>query len=174
VNVTRILGVTALAAGIAGGSLFAQASKGPQAPPAQATAPAKAEPREQGGGRGGMVWWKDAQVVKELSLTPVQVEKINGLYESRNRAMTSASEEHNRILAELDATMKERKAKPSEIEALAKRATYPHFELDVSRTVMLYRMLLVLTPEQHAKFSRLQERRGGGRGMGPGGNPAPR
>jgi Spy/CpxP family protein refolding chaperone len=86
----------------------------------------------------------------------------------------SDADEHRRLMEELDATIRARKAKPSEIEALAQRATYPHFKLDVSRTVMLYRMYLVLTPEQYAKLTELFERRGRGRGMGQGGNPASR
>ena len=176
VNVTRILAVSALAAGLVGGNLLAQSStKGQQTPPASGASKA-AEPRRDGqsqSGRGPYFWWKDPQVVKELSLTQIQTDKIALIYERRPRMIKSDAEEYDRLMAELDLMIKERKAKPQEIEAQAQKMTYPHFKIDVSRTRMLYEMLLVLSPEQHQKFDRLEQQRRG-RGPGPVGNSVPR
>jgi Spy/CpxP family protein refolding chaperone len=178
VNVTQILAIGALAAGVAGGSLLAQGSapaKGQSPAPSGTAKPA--EPRRdgpmRGAGAGPMAWWKDTSIVKELGLTTSQVDKIDQIYERRQRMIKADAEEWNRLNAELDLMMKERKVKASEIEAHAMRMTYPHFKIDVSRTRMLYDMLLVLTPEQHQKFDRLEQQRRG-RGPGPVGNPAPR
>ena len=60
--------------------------------------------------------------------------------------------------------IRERTARPGEVEAQARRLMYPRLDIDVSRTRMLYEMSLVMSADQNTKmramFDRLdQERR---------------
>ena len=70
--------------------------------------------------------------------------------------------------------MAERTVKPDEIEEQARRLSYPHLEIDISRFRMLYEILRVMTPEQIAKMNAMFEReRGRGRGQNGSGNGNP-
>jgi Spy/CpxP family protein refolding chaperone len=186
VNVTRILSVVALLTGMVGGSLLADGAKDPAQSqgqqPSTTAAPRQGDvrraPSQNSRGASGSdvrPWWKDAQTVKELALTPVQVDKIDRIYEERQRAIKTEADEHQLLMVELNRVLKEKKAKPSDVEALARKLTYPHLRIDVSRIRMLYEMSLVLKPEQQEKFDRLEnERRERGRGPGPGRNSGTR
>jgi Spy/CpxP family protein refolding chaperone len=179
-NVTRILTVAILAAGAFGVSLMAHGRQDSKTQQGQTSAaPKQGDSGRSQGSRSGprfgdvMPWWKDPEIVKELALTPMQVAKINGIYERRQRAIKTTADEFERLRTDLDRMIKERKVKPSEIEAQARKLTYPHLEIDISRIKMLYEMSLELKPEQQEKFDKLESARRG-RGPGPGRNSGPR
>jgi Spy/CpxP family protein refolding chaperone len=146
------------------------------ASPVQQNAPSAPRPTNGRGSPGLDVraWWKDPQMAKEVGLTPVQIQKIDHIYEQRQRQIRPWVDEYNRQKAELDRMMRERTARPEDIEAQARRLTYPHLDIDVSRIRLLYEMSRVLTAEQNAKLDAMFERerrdRDQGRGRGPGGN----
>jgi hypothetical protein len=131
--------------------------------------PAGGGPAQPGSGRGPEVggvraWWKDPDMVKEVGLVTDQIGKIDRLYEQRQRQIKPMVDEYNKLNGELNLMLRERTAKPSEIEAQARRLMFPRYEIDVSRTKMLYEMSRVLSADQNTKlramFDRMdQERR---------------
>jgi len=125
-----------------------------------------AQPSQGRGGPGQDVrpWWKDAVMAKEVGLTPAQIMKIDRIFEMRQKQIRAKADEYTKIKADLDRMMRERTAKPEEVEEQARRLMYPRFDIDVSRWRLLYEMSLVMSADQNARmramFDRLdQERR---------------
>jgi Spy/CpxP family protein refolding chaperone len=174
--------VAALLAGFSAGHVLADGPKS-HFQTQVATPTKQGDTRRDGPGRGGPPgqdvgrWWKDPQMVKELGLTPMQIGKIDRIYENRQRQIKNDVDEYNTLKAELDRLFRGRTAKPEEVERQARRLSYPSQTIIVSRTKMLYEMSMVLTAEQNGKFDQLERQRRErerGRGPGPGGNSGPR
>jgi Spy/CpxP family protein refolding chaperone len=150
------------------GAVASRVTGAPQhsaAAPAQ-PAPQTTAPATQGRGPGQDVrpWWKDPLMAKEVGLTPVQVTKIDRIFDIRQKQIKAKADEYTKLKADLDRMMRERTAKPEEIEEQARRVMYPRLDIDVSRWRMLYEMSQVMSAEQNtrmrAMFDRLdQERR---------------
>jgi Spy/CpxP family protein refolding chaperone len=127
---------------------------------------------QDGSGRGGPAgqdvrpWWKDPAMAREVGLTQAQIARIDRLYELRQKQIQPKADEYNRQKEELDRMMRERTAKPSEVEEQARRWTYPHLDIDVSRLKLLYEISLVMTPEQNSKMRAMFDRERAGRGRG--------
>ena len=120
-------------------------------------------------------WWRDAEMARELGLTPTQISKLNRLYEQRQRQIQPMVDEYKRLKAELDQMFRDRTAKPEDVEMQARRLTYPQMEVVVSRVRLLYDMSRVITPDQNQKLQAIfdrerREQQERGRGRGPGGN----
>ena len=182
VRAALLVGVVA-AAGFAlmrGGVLLAThsgtASAQMRVAAAQQTHPPPAEPRRDQGGRGvpgapePRAWWRDAQMAKEVGLTPAQIARIDKLYESRQKQIQPKLDEYNQLKTDLDRMFREHAVTPEEMEAQARRMTYPQMDIVVSRLRLLYEMSRVMTPEQNDKlraiFDRERRQQGRGRGMG--------
>jgi Spy/CpxP family protein refolding chaperone len=101
-------------------------------------------------------------------LTPQQVAKIDRLYDQRVKAVDPFVVEEQKQRAELERMIGDRIVDPSVIELQVGRVEAPHAKVWESRIVMLYRMWLVLTPDQYTKFQAYRERTGRGRSGGGG------
>jgi hypothetical protein len=101
-------------------------------------------------------------------LTPQQVAKIDRLYDQRVKAVDPFVVEEQKQHTELLRMIRERVVDPSVIELQAGRVEALHGKLYESRIVMLYRMWLVLSPDQYTKFQAYYERTGRGRSGGGG------
>jgi len=128
--------------------------------------------RNGGLGRGGpgrgpgqdvRPWWKDPAMAHEVGLTKDQIAKIDRVYEQRQAQIKPKVDEYNKQRDELNRMMRERTAKPAEVEEQARRLSYPRLEIDVSRAKMLYEMSQVMTAEQNtrmrAMFDRMDQER---------------
>ena len=118
----------------------------------------------------GSPWWKDEKVQKELSLTPRQVQRINGIFESRVRQITPFHNDYLKQLAELDRMTIERVVDEPTYTIQVGRVEALRSKLSETRTVMLYRFYRELDPTQYQKLSEMWDR--GRRGLG--GAPSPR
>jgi hypothetical protein len=101
-------------------------------------------------------------------LTPQQVAKIDRIYDQRAKAVDPFVVEEQKQHAELQRMIRERVVDPSVIELQVDRVEAPHAKVWESRIVMLYRILLVLSPDQYTKFQAYYERTGRGRSGGGG------
>ena len=137
----------------------------PQTPASQTPAP---QAPAAGPGRGPEVggvraWWKDPDMAKEVGLAADQIAKIDRLYDQRQKQIKPMVDEYTKLNGELNVMLRERTAKPSEIEALARRLMFPRYEIDVSRYKMLYEVSRVLSADQNNKlramFDRMDEQR---------------
>ena len=96
-------------------------------------------------------WWKTESIVKDLQLTPKQVEKIDRIF---NETVPELRE-HNRTLAEHEAALSRLiKENASEVKVgvqigLVESARARHVTV---RQTMLYRMRNIITPDQRTKF----------------------
>ena len=118
----------------------------------------------------------------EVGLTKDQIAKIDRIYEQRQAQIKPKVDEYNKQRDELNRMMRERTAKPAEVEEQARRLSYPRLEIDVSRAKMLYEMSQAMTAEQNtrmrAMFDRMDQERDAmfkryeqERARGRGGNP---
>lgn len=145
-------------AGLTGHDTDLQA--GTKAPAPQTSAPqAPGSGPARGPEVGGVrAWWKDPDMAKEVGLAADQIAKIDRLYEGRQKAIKPMVDEYNKLTAELNVMVLERTARPSEVEVQARRLMFPRYEIDVSRTKMLYEMSRVLSADQHTKLRAMFER----------------
>jgi Spy/CpxP family protein refolding chaperone len=95
-------------------------------------------------------WWKDPMVIKEIRLTPEQSAKIDALWRKRETEMHASSKEYERQKDELNRLMAERKVGVDVIGVQHDRVEAQRTTLNKSRTVMIYQISLILTPEQNA------------------------
>jgi len=136
----------------------------PSSQPVPAQSGTAASPGRGGPGQDVRPWWKDAGMAREVGLTPVQIAKIDRIFDQRQKQIKPKADEYTKIKADLDRMMRERTAKPEEVEEQARRLMYPRLDIDVSRWRMLYEMSLVMSVDQNTKmramFDRMdQERR---------------
>ena len=104
-------------------------------------------------------WWKDAEVQKELRLSAHQVSKIDKIWTASMPAMVAARKEMDPLEAELSRLIRENTADEKLVALQIDRVEARRSEINKARSLMLYRMHRVLTPEQYQSLTKLQERR---------------
>jgi Spy/CpxP family protein refolding chaperone len=110
-------------------------------------------------------------MAKEVGLTAAQITRINKLYELRQKQIQPKLDEYNQLKTDLDRMFRDHTVDPAEVEAQARRMTYPQMDIVVSRIRLLYEMSRVMTPEQNEKLRAIFEReRREDRGRGQGRN----
>lgn len=112
-------------------------------------------------------FWQDEDVVKELSLGPEKVKRINSYYGSRQRNLKAFVDEYVKQRDLLNKMTEERAVDADTYALQVKKVEMLRSELFESRTVMLYRIYLELRPDQYQKLREIMDRRRGGRGGGP-------
>jgi Spy/CpxP family protein refolding chaperone len=141
--------------------------------------PAAQQPAGRQGGQSGQPqqnqftfsweWWKDEAVKKEMQLTPEQLRNISNLYDRRVRDMKPMDEAYQKERKELDKMSSERLVEVSVYSIQVSRVEALRTELFKTRTVMLYQIHRMLTPEQIKKLDEIRDRRRArvNRGGGP-------
>jgi Spy/CpxP family protein refolding chaperone len=104
-------------------------------------------------------WWKDAQVQKELGLSKYQVAKIERIWEESIPAIRAAHKEMDGLEAELNRLIRENTADEKVVALQIDRVEARRSEINKARSLMLYRMHRVLTPEQYQGLTKHLERR---------------
>ena len=131
-----------------------------QQPPAQQQNQGKTDRRSDEKtpqGHGRFAWWKDEKVRAEVGFTVEQGNKIDQIVASNREQSVPIWKEIQQLDKEIDKMIVESvdimvfKQHVEKVEA--RRA-----ELNKMRTVTLYRIQRVLTPEQRAKFRAVVER----------------
>ena len=121
----------------------------------------------QGRGSSPWEWWNDAEVQKDLDLSADKVKQINDFYVRLNMELRPIVHEIQLQVAELEKMTRERVVDESTYQIQVMKVEAARARLGESRTVMLYRMIRVLTPEQHQKLQDIMARRFGRGGRGP-------
>lgn len=128
-------------------------------------------PQEERGGREGRQsrdsrqdsnrwkWWINPEHRKELSITDDQSAQIDQIFESSMPPQRAKWREAEELEATLSKTLKEGVADVSTVKEQVERLEKLQAERRVMRTVMLYRMNLLLTPEQRVKLEAFRKRR---------------
>jgi Spy/CpxP family protein refolding chaperone len=97
-------------------------------------------------------WWLSPDIQTQLHLTSVQVRKIDEIYEATLPARRAQRHELDALDRQLDALLENAAANDHDAAALIERVENAHARRNVARTMMLYKMRQVLTPEQRHWF----------------------
>ncbi len=115
------------------------------------TAPTGPNSTEQG-------WWSIDDIKKELGLTPSQVAQEQKLWDDARPILLNLHDEEVKQDKELNQLLEERKVTPEVIALHLDYVEAPRTQAHKARIVMLYRMSLVLTPDQNKKLKAIYQR----------------
>lgn len=162
-----ILGTVTLAI-VIGANPAAKATRGAaQQQPSPATSgEQRSEGQRSGGSPQRLPFWKDPVVVKRLSLTQAQADKIDEIWHKREKEMRGPDAEWRKHRTELSRMMAERKVGLDVIAVQVDRVEAQRTTLEKSRMLMLYQFSLVLTPEQNKELEAYQAEQRNRRGRG--------
>jgi Spy/CpxP family protein refolding chaperone len=124
-----------------------------------------------GMGHDGM-WWKNPRVVENLSLTPDQVKRMDGIFQESRIKLIDLHANVQKQEVMLEPLLSANPLDTAKAQAQIDKVADARAELEKANARMLLGIRAVLTPDQ---WTKLQDRRGpggpGGRGAqgGPGG-----
>ena len=119
----------------------------------------------------GFKWWQSDRFKTELSLTADQSVKLEDVFQGLNARMTIGKELLDKLEQRLSDTISQGTAPEADVMKLVDQVEAARADLNKTRTLMVYRMRLLLTPDQRAKMKAMhdrweQERRKSGRQPG--------
>jgi Spy/CpxP family protein refolding chaperone len=103
-------------------------------------------------------WWLHPESRKELALTDKQSRKIDEIWESTAPQQREKWHELERLEEALTKTIKENIADVAVVAQQVSKVENLRAELNTNRTMMIYRMHLLLTPEQRVKVDAIRAR----------------
>jgi Spy/CpxP family protein refolding chaperone len=103
-------------------------------------------------------WWLHPDSRKELRLTDLQSKKIDEIWEATAPKQREKWQEIERLEDTLATTIKENTADVAIVAQQVEKVEKLRAENTAARTVMLYRMRLLLTPEQRVKVDEMRAR----------------
>jgi Spy/CpxP family protein refolding chaperone len=103
-------------------------------------------------------WWLHADSRKELRLTDHQSRKIDEVWESYAPRQRERGQELEKLEQALAQTIKENVADVAVVAQQVEKLEKLRAEYNATRTVMIYRMHLLLTPEQRVKVDEMRAR----------------
>jgi Spy/CpxP family protein refolding chaperone len=104
-------------------------------------------------------WWQSESMKQELALTADQSVRIEEIFQATRPELTAANERLDALQAELSRTLADENAQEAAVARQIDFVEAARSELSKLRTLMLFRMHRVLTPEQRLKMSTLHDRR---------------
>lgn len=114
-------------------------------------------------------WWRDEEVQQQVGLSADQVARLNEIYDHRQAEMQPFLQSFRQERQLFDDMGRQATASVDAFALQAARYYSLSAKLGETRTVMLYRMKLVMTPQQYLKLQAVRDRRSsrGGRGERP-------
>jgi Spy/CpxP family protein refolding chaperone len=103
-------------------------------------------------------WWLYPDSRKELRLTDLQSKKIDEVWEATAPKLREKWHEIERLEEALARTIKENTADVAIVAQQVEKVEKLRAENNATRTVMIYRMHLLLTPEQRVKVDEMRAR----------------
>ena len=107
-------------------------------------------------GGPAFAWWRDAQFQKELKLTAEQSDKIESIFRGARPQLQQRFNELNTQEMELSRLV-EAESPEAIILAQAKRVEHARADLNTERTLMVWHIRQVLTPDQRSRMQSLRE-----------------
>jgi Spy/CpxP family protein refolding chaperone len=144
-----------LAAVLIGGPVLATAQNQTQTP--ARTGQNDRESRQQDPNR--WKYWMNPEHRKELGISDAQSAQIEEIFQTMFPPQRANWREAEKLEPVLASMIKESTADVATVKALAERVEKLHAERRAARAVMLYKMGLVLTPEQRVKLEEFTKRR---------------
>lgn len=103
-------------------------------------------------------WWHDDQMKAELGLSPQQSAEVELVFQAALPRLRSAKKQLDVLETDLSRMIRERTADESEVAHLVDEVEAARSTLSKERTLMLYRIHRILTPDQNARLKELHER----------------
>ena len=144
---------------LAGLCLVAIVAAGPASTRAQEQQPQGQSKSGQRGDQPRTFWWKDAAVQKELGMTAQQAEKIESIWHASFPSLKEMHTELTTLENELSRLIRENVADDKLVALQIDRVEARRSVINKARTLTLYRMHRVLTPEQYQALTKIEERR---------------
>jgi len=104
-------------------------------------------------------WWINPEHRKELGITDEQSRRIEEIFESMFPPQRAKAREADTLEDELSRILKDATADVATVTAKVEHMEKLHAERRAMRTIMLYRMNQVLTPEQRVKLEAFWKKR---------------
>ncbi len=104
-------------------------------------------------------WWQDQETRKVLSLTDQQSAQVEDLFEASLPRLRDLRKSLDTLENDLSVLIRNGQSDESVVVAKIDEAEQTRAELNKTRTLMLYRMHKVLTPEQNRKLKELFDQR---------------
>lgn len=148
----------ACASPTAAGTLCEQAQKPEQA---RSAVPQQQPGRPDGRGSGEhrVPWWKAPETRAELGISDKQSKDIDDIFQETLPGLRAAKDDLDKLDEAVTKLIKEGTADVAIVAQTVAQAEQARASLTTRRTVMLYRMHRLLTPEQRAKLDAMFERR---------------
>lgn len=105
----------------------------------------------------GYKWWQSDRFKTELGLTPDQVTALEDVFQGSLPRMTAAKDIVDRLEKQLSDLIADGTASESDVVKVIDQVEGARGELGKARTLMVYRMHRILTPEQRVKVKALHE-----------------
>ena len=113
----------------------------------------------RGGGEHRVPWWKAPETRAELGISDKQSKDIDDIFQETLPSLRAAKDELDKLDDAVTKLIKEGTADVSIVAQKVEQAENARASLTTKRTVMLYRMHRLLTPDQRAKLDAMFERR---------------
>lgn len=102
-------------------------------------------------------WWQSERFVRELALTPEQQTRLEGIFKSSWPSLEGCKGDLDRLDSELSRLIADGTTPETEVIQQIDRVEASRSALGRARSLMLYRMYRVLTPDQRVKLKALNE-----------------
>lgn len=102
-------------------------------------------------------WWQSERFKKELALSPEQITRIEGIYQSALPLLRAQKEAFDRREEKLSKVIADPKSDEAAVVQAADRLEAARNEMGRTRTLMFFRIRRVLTDEQHLKLNAMHE-----------------
>jgi Spy/CpxP family protein refolding chaperone len=112
-------------------------------------------------------WWQDDKIKADLGLTDQQTSEVEAVFQGSLPKLRASKQQLDGLEADLSRLIRERTADESVVAQQIDRVEAARSELNKTRTLMLYRIHRVLTPEQNAKLQVLHDQMERDRGRTP-------
>ena len=111
-------------------------------------------------------WWQDEKFKAVLGLSVDQVTRLEEIFQTSLQKMRPHYDELSKQEGALSALIERPEATESEVARLAEQVERLRADLGLARTLMLFRLDRVLSPEQRVRLKVFHESRGRSRGPG--------
>ena len=116
-------------------------------------------------------WWKDEREKAELRLGEDQAARVDAIFQEWWPKLRASYEELNRREGRLDQLIRGNDTSEADIIRHLDQVKQARGEVNKNRTLMLYRMYRVLSPDQRVKLEEIRKRHERSRGPSRGGPP---
>jgi Spy/CpxP family protein refolding chaperone len=103
-------------------------------------------------------WWQSEEFQRELGLTGDQIARIEQIFQQSLPALKAGKQDLDRLDGELSALIAETDASEPQVLRLIDQVEASRSALGRTRSLMLFRMHRVLTPEQRVKLTALHDK----------------